>query len=153
MKPNLIIQTGTMFLALMPVDSAWAQQTNFAMMGITNAQTLQLNLVAFPPSPCIANLGFQDSNGNPIGPSMSAVTLAPGQSTSLSLSGLSLTKVLGQRVEVQPMITPGSTAPLSSSCVATAEVVEDLLENTSAFLPAVQYPPSPTFGMIGLTVF
>jgi len=154
MKPKLIVLASTMFLALVFPKFGWAQQTNFAMMGITNAQTLQLNLVAFPPSPCIANLGFQDSNGNPVGPSMTGVTLAPGQYTSLTLTGLSLTKVVGQRVEVLPMITPGSTAPLSSSCIATAEVVEDLLENTTAFLPAVQsWPPGPVFGMIGLTVF
>jgi hypothetical protein len=30
-------------------------------------QTLQINVVAFPPNPCFAQLGFQDINGNPVG--------------------------------------------------------------------------------------
>lgn len=50
----------------------WAQSvsnntTNFSMIGIAHGQTLQINVVAFPPNPCFAQLGFQDINGNPVG--------------------------------------------------------------------------------------
>jgi hypothetical protein len=32
--------------------------TYFPMIGITAGQTLQINVVAYPPDPCIAQLGF-----------------------------------------------------------------------------------------------
>ena len=60
--------------------------TNFAMIGITRGQSLQINLVAYPPDPCFAQIGFQNSGGNPIG-TTSAVTLQPGQSASLVING------------------------------------------------------------------
>jgi hypothetical protein len=62
------------------------------------------------------------------------VNLAPGQSTSLSVTGLSLTKVIGQRVELLPIFTSG-TSPIS--CVASAEVVENLLANTTVLAAGV----------------
>jgi hypothetical protein len=53
--------------------------TNFPMVGITNVETLRLNIVAWPPpsASCIAELGFQDSNGNPLG-ATKLVTLTTG---------------------------------------------------------------------------
>ena len=56
------------------------------MIGITRGTTLQLNLVANQPGPCTAVLGFQDSNGNPLGATWTG-TLAGGESTSLTLNG------------------------------------------------------------------
>jgi hypothetical protein len=127
-----------------------ANATNFPMIGITRGQTLQLNVVAFPRDPCYAQLGFQDSNGSPLGTTTS-VTLQPGQSASLAINGNSLTNSLGQRVEVLPTIVP--VAGIVSSCGASAEVFENVLGITSVLVPgAVGYPSNPELGMLGVTV-
>lgn len=127
-----------------------ANATNFPMIGITRGQTLQLNVVAYPVDPCYAQLGFQDSNGNPLGATTS-VTLQPGQSASLAINGNSLTNSLGQRVEVLPTIVPD--AGIVSSCGASAEIYDNLLGITSVLVPgAVGYPSNPELGMVGVTL-
>ena len=93
--------------------------TNFGMIGITRGQTLQLNLVAIPTDPCFAQLGFQNSAGSPVGPTLN-VALQAGQSASLAVNGNSLTNVPGQRVEVLPTVVV--TAGTASQCDASAEV-------------------------------
>jgi hypothetical protein len=45
------------------------------------------------PDPCFAQLGFQNSSGNPVG-TTTAVTLQPGQSASLAINGNSLASQL-----------------------------------------------------------
>jgi hypothetical protein len=74
MKRNTVTLTLTVLIVFAMAQGAWAQgATNFPMIGITPGQTLQLNLVAFPPNPlyppgpCMAQLGFQDGNGKPLG--------------------------------------------------------------------------------------
>jgi len=128
--------------------------TNFPMIGLVRGQTLQINIVASPPVPCFALLGFQDVNGNPLG-ATSSVELQAGQSASLTLNGNSLASVAGQRVEVQPVVTP--TAIISSSvvvnqCSASVEIYDNLLGISSVAVPGASgYPPDPIFGMIGVT--
>jgi hypothetical protein len=128
--------------------------TNFPMIGLVRGQTLQINIVAYPPVPCFALLGFQDVNGNPLG-ATSSVELQAGQSASLTLNGNSLASVAGQRVEVQPVVTP--TAIISSSvvvnqCSASVEIYDNLLGISSVAVPgAAGHPPDPIFGMIGVT--
>ena len=120
------------------------------MIGITRSQTLQLNLVAFPVDPCFAQLGFQNSSGNPVGTTLS-VTLQPGQSASLAINGNSLTNTFGQRVEVLPTVLPD--AGIVSSCQASAELYDNVLSITSVLVPgAVGYPLNPELGMLGVTV-
>jgi hypothetical protein len=57
--------------ALIRASLGWAQSltnaTNFAMIGLVTRAALQINVVAYPPVPCFAQLGFQDANGNPVG--------------------------------------------------------------------------------------
>ena len=138
---------------------AWAQSptnyTNFPMIGLVRGQTLQINIVAYPVDPCFATLGFQDVNGNPLGTTTN-VSLQPGQSASLTLNGNSLTSVAGQRVEVQPIVTPTvivSAAALPNQCNASAEIYDNLLLVSSvAVQGSAGFPASPTFGMIGVTV-
>jgi len=139
--------------------ASWAQSlpnyTNFPMIGLVRGQTLQINVVAYPPDPCFAQLGFQDVNGNPLGTTLS-VSLQAGQSASLTLNGNSLTTVAGQRVEVQPVVTPtvilGAVAVVNQ-CNASAEVYDNLLEISSVAVPGTaNFLPSPVFGMIGVTV-
>src|SRR6516162_10154384 len=104
--------------------------TNFPMIGVTRAQTLQINLLAFPPNPCSATLGFQDSNGNPMG-STQSVSLQGGQSTSLAISGTALTTVKNQLVEVLPTVVVNGS---QTSCVASAEVFTNASGVTNALV-------------------
>src|ERR1700722_14181507 len=97
-------------------------ETNFAMIGITRGQTLQINVVAIPPDPCFAQLGFQNSSGNP-GGTTPAVTLQPGESASLSINGNSLGSGAGQRVQVLPTVAPAAgIANVSGSAVQKFDI-------------------------------
>jgi hypothetical protein len=128
-----------------------ANATNFPMIGITRGQTLQLNVVAFPVDPCFAHLGFQNSSGNPVGPTTS-LTLQPGQSASLTLNGDSLTDLAGKRVEVLPTVVL-NPSPSPDSCQASAEVFDNVFGITSVLVPgAFGYPANPDLGMLGVTV-
>jgi hypothetical protein len=113
---------------------------------------LLLNLVAFPPIPCTAQLAFQESKGNPVGTTWSG-TLAPGQSATLAVNGNSLTTALGQRVELLPTLTGPDGAPTAAACVASAEVVDNVLGVSMVLVPgAVGWPPDPMFGMLGVAI-
>jgi hypothetical protein len=126
-------------------------ETYFPMIGITLGQTLQINLVAYPPDPCFAQMGFLDSNGAFVG-HVSNVTLQPGQSASLSIEGNSLTSAIGQRVELMPQVVMNPNSP--SVCHATAEVFGDLLGATTVFAVGAQgYTSNPEFGLSHVTVF
>jgi hypothetical protein len=136
-------------LAIPSPAQSLPSNTNFPMIGVVHGQTLQINVVAFPPGPCIATLGFQDVNGNPLGTTLN-VSLQAGESASLALNGNTLTSVLGKRVEVQP--TVALAAGVASQCNASAEVFDNLLGINSVAVPgAIGFPPDPLFGMIGVT--
>jgi hypothetical protein len=123
--------------------------TNFAMIGITRGQTLQINVVAFPPDPCFAQLGFQNSSGNPVG-TTTAVTLQPGESASLAINGNSFGSGTGQRVQVLPTVAPA--AGVANGCEASVEVFDNVLGITSVLVPGtVSFPASPALGMLGVT--
>jgi hypothetical protein len=151
---RLLTQIATALFVLTLANAAWAQSlsnntTNFAMIGLVRGQTLQVNLVAFPPDPCFATIGFQNTNGNAVGPTLN-VTLQAGQSASLALNGDTLTNTPGQRVEVLPTVT--LTAGIVSQCDASAEVYDNILEISSVVVPGTAgYPPNPIFGMFGVT--
>src|SRR5271166_6609835 len=62
-----------------------ASAVDFGMIGLADSQTLRLSIIAFPPSPiyppqpvCIAQLGFANSSGGPVGPTKT-VNLGAGQ--------------------------------------------------------------------------
>ncbi len=123
--------------------------TNFPMIGLVRGQTLQINVVAYPPDPCFATLGFQNSGGSPVGSTLT-VTVQAGQSASLALDGDTLTNVPGQRVEILPTVVP--TVGVASQCDASAEVYDNILEISSVVVPGtLGYPSAPQFGMIGVT--
>jgi hypothetical protein len=150
MKTRIAIATFGLAIA----NFAWAQSpsnntTNFPMIGLVRGQTLQVNLVAYPVDPCFATIGFQNANGNPVGPTLN-VALQAGQSASLALNGNTLTNTPGQRVEVLPTVT--LTVGVASQCDASAEVYDNILEISSVVVPGVAgWPPNPIFGMFGLT--
>jgi hypothetical protein len=153
MKTRIAI--AVVILGLTIANISWAQSlsnntTNFPMIGLVRGQTLQVNLVAFPVDPCFATIGFQNANGNPVGPTLN-VTLQAGQSASLALNGNTLTNTPGQRVEVLPTVT--LTAGIVSQCDASAEVYDNILEISSVVVPGVAgFSPTPEFGMFGVTV-
>jgi hypothetical protein len=131
--------------------------TNFAVIGITRGQTLQINVAAYPPAPCFAQLGVQDSNGNPIG-ATSAVALQPGQSASLSINGNTLAGSVGERVEVLPFVVPTvivcSAAIRPNQCVASVEIFDNVIGLTSVLIPgSTGWPLAPIFGTLGVTEF
>jgi hypothetical protein len=158
MKRYTVTSVLTVLVVLVLANGAWAQgATNFAMVGITRGQTLQLNLVAwpptpvFPPTPCMAELRFQGSSGEPLG-TTKIVTLTTGQSASLTLNGDSFVKP-AERVEVLPIVVPEGTFP-PNPCFASVEVIDNVLAITTVGVPgAVTYPPAPIFGMLGVTFF
>jgi hypothetical protein len=121
------------------------------MVGITGAQTLRLNLVAYPPTPCSqVQLGFQNHNGVAVGPSQT-VSLQQGQSVSLDLNGASLVAA-DQRVELLPTVAGFDGAATGASCVASVEVIDNASAATAVLAPgAVGLPPEPVFGMLGVT--
>ena len=152
MKQHRLTSALGVFLALTTAKVALAQgPTNFPMVGITGAQTLQLNLVAFPPDPCATvNLGFQNRNGVAVGPSQT-VTLQPGHSASLALNGSSLVAA-DQRVELLPTVTGMDGAATGAACVASVEVIGNANSVTTVLASgAVAFPPVPVFGMLGVT--
>jgi hypothetical protein len=125
---------------------------NFGLQGIALGQVLRLNAVAYPPnpayppSPCMASLGFADRNGNPMG-SVTTVNLSPGQSAALDLNsstvithlGTSPFALLGQRAEVRPVVTllPASVGP--NACQVSAEVFDAFTGRTWSYA----IPPGP----------
>jgi hypothetical protein len=154
---TLRVFTTLAFVALITANVTLAQAppatgpTVFPMVGITGAQTLRLNLVAYPPDPCATvQLGFQNRNGVAVGPSQT-VSLQQGQSVSLVLNGSTLVGT-DQRVELLPTVKGLDGTATGASCVATVEVVDNANGATMVLAPgAVGYPPSPVFGMLGVT--
>ncbi len=155
MKQHTLTSALGVLIALATANVTLAQvppgPTSFPMVGITGAQTLQLNLVAYPPDPCnTVKLGFQNRNGVAVGPSKT-VTLQPGQSASLALNGSSLVAA-DQRVELLPTVTGMDGAATGAACVASVEVINNAKSVTTVLAPgAVGFPPDPVFGMLGVT--
>jgi hypothetical protein len=121
-----------------PGSVGWPPDPIFGLLGVTELQTVRLNVVAFPPSPCVGQLSFVNSNGAPVGNTLN-VQLAPGQAAWLDLPGSTLVTQLGQRAEVRPIVisADGDGVP-NGGCVASAEVYVNGLGVTSIF-----YPPGP----------
>jgi hypothetical protein len=140
-------------LLLVLASPGWSQSlpntTNFPMIGVVRGQTLQVNVVAFPPDPCFARLGFQDINGNPVGTTLS-VSLQAGQSASLAVNANTLTGAIGQRLELLPTVVPA--AGIATQCDASAEVFDNLLGGSSIVVSGSPgYATSPEFGLLGVT--
>lgn len=157
MKRCTVISVLTVFFAVALANTARAQATNFAMVGLTGNDTLQLNLVAYPPTPssqpqpCTATLGFQDHNGDPLGPSW-AGTLAVGDSASISLSGEFVSIAGEERAEVLPTVSFEGDRPLSPACIASVEVVDNAVGTTVVIPGSVAYPREPVFGMLDVAL-
>jgi hypothetical protein len=113
---------------------------------LAGGQAMRLNVVAFSPTPCMATLSFADKHGKSLGTSQQ-VNVSPGTGTYLDLTADALSLQLGQRLDVQPIVTvttPIGAAAISSACQASVEVFDRLSGRTMTYqtaavqLPAVQ---------------
>ncbi len=112
----------------------------FGMAGIALGQVLRLNVVAFPPDPCSATIGFLDSNGVPMPEPDKSVYLNPGEAAFIDLPAGALGIQFGQRAELQPVVTLQPAPNGSSACQATVEVYDRFSGRTWTML----YPqPQP----------
>ncbi len=161
MLKGLMLGTVTLVGVLGAANQAWAptavERTVFGMIGVAAGQRLQLNVVAYPPTPCAATLEFVDANGAAVGPAPRPVTLRLGEAASLSVSSRALGVPFGRRVQVRPVVTPDPLVG-RGGCVASAELVDQRSRFTTVFVDAgtpVLTPPGPgdRFGMIGLARF
>jgi len=141
-----------------------ASAVDFGMIGLAASQTLRLSINAWPPQPvyppepvfppnpvCIAQLGFANSSGGPVGPTKT-VNLGPGQGDYLDLNGNSLALPFGGREEVRPAVTllqsPGGGTP---ACLANAEILDSFSGFSLVLAPgATAYPPDPIFPLQGV---
>jgi hypothetical protein len=101
-------------------------------LALVNGQSMRLTAGAPAGGQCAAELGFANSNGNPVGPSL-RVNLLAGQTESLTLTSDILGLPAGQRVELRPVVTPLAGAP--AQCGAIAEVVDNQSGLTSIMVP------------------
>jgi hypothetical protein len=131
---------------LNPVPQPGASVPALGPQVLAGGQTMRVNVVAYPPDPCIAQVSFTDKNGNPIGSTL-PVNLGPGMGTSLDLNADTLGLRFGQRIEVQPVVTVEPLvggAAVTSVCQSSSEVFDHLLGRTWSYqsslaaLPAVQ---------------
>jgi len=144
-------RTGTTLIITNPAGVSFgggggAGKVKFGEIGFTRGQVLRLNIVAKPPNPCHATLGFADSNDSVIGPMPETVALEPGHATFLDLPG-TVVVPLGphNRVEVRPVVEI-----IGGECVTSAEVYRRTTKETQVFLNPQPLPPSP--GPIGTGV-
>jgi|HubBroStandDraft_1064217.scaffolds.fasta_scaffold02493_2 sugar lactone lactonase YvrE len=117
---------GSVFVPGIPVppSSPISGYPSFLPQGVALGQSILINALAPPDSPCSALLSFTDSAGNPIGPTQQ-VNLNPGMATELDFNPNKYTK--SGRQEYVPQITPingnASGAPgVASACFGSAEV-------------------------------
>jgi hypothetical protein len=126
---------------------AWAQSVNpqFGMVGLASGETLRLNVVAYPPNPCVATIGFLNSNGVVPQPEpWKTVSLNPNEADFVDLHAAALGLTAGERAELQPvvMLLPGPTSV--STCQANAEVFSTSTGRTRVYLNPQPLPPSKT---------
>jgi hypothetical protein len=126
--------------------SAAAGLPSFLPQGVALGQSIQINALAPPGSPCVAMLSFTDDNGNPIGPTQQ-VNLSPGQMASLTFNPNKYTK--SGRQEYVPQITPNNPTGgqgVAPACLGSAEVYITKTGSTSTYQtssPAVGTMPPP----------
>jgi len=99
-----------------------------------------LNVVAWPPDPCIGTISFADANGNLIENAKTVQIAAGGQpqATFLDLPGSALVGALGQRAGVRPVVTQGG----GSACIASVEVYSNITKATTVYWAPAPVSPS-----------
>jgi hypothetical protein len=142
-KRSGIVPCSVLAFALAP--KVWAiapPEPDFPMVGGSLGQTIQLNIRAVGDPQilaprCQAILSFRDSNNLPVGTSLT-VDLGPDQGTFLTLSFNRLVSRLGQRFELQPVVT-AVNREVNFACQASVEIYESISGRTIAWIA----PPEP----------
>jgi hypothetical protein len=126
-----LLAIGTVFA---PGIASYPNAPTFTPQGLAGAQIFRLTVFSVPSSPCAANLSFEDANGNPLG-ATKLVNLTGGQSASLDLPASAASVRIGQRIEVQPMVTLSSmgSGGAQSVCPASVEAFDILTGRTETF--------------------
>jgi hypothetical protein len=117
---------------LVPGAVGYPPNPALGMLGVTELETVRLNVVAYPADPCVGQISFLNSNGALVGNALMNVNLGPGQAIFLDLPGNTLVSKLGQRAEVRPVVTPVSASNAPNSCIPSAEVYINGLGSTSS---------------------
>jgi hypothetical protein len=133
--------TGVSQVAIPTPDSGTPNVApQFGMIAIVPGQTLRLNVVAFPPNPCVATIGFLASDGSQAG-GTSTVTLAPNHADFLDLPAVMLALQPGERAQLQPVVTLLAGPTGVSACQADAEVFDVRTGRTRVQLNPQPLPP------------
>lgn len=111
----------------------------FGPVGVGFLQTVRLNVVADPPSPCAATLSFTDTQGTPIG-TPSRVTLTGGNATFIDLRGTAIPSDSGHG-EVMAVFEQTSD-PAQGTCIPSVEVFDQLTGGTQVLI-APERDPGP----------
>jgi hypothetical protein len=136
---------GSVFVPGIPVppSSPVSKYPSFVPQGVAEGQSILINVLATPDSPCSANLSFTDLNGNPIGPTQE-VNLNPGMAASLSWNPIKYTQ--SGRQEYVPQIAPINAvggSGVASACLGSVEVYVNKSGDISTYQvssPAVGTP-------------
>jgi hypothetical protein len=138
--------SGTCTTGTMAFDLDFVFGPVHALFGASLGQSIRLLVGPGNPPPGVGEevaLNFVDINGNPIGTS-TKLTLNQGEIAWLDFNADQFVKQLGQRVEVQPVVTllSNTTGPPPPS---TVEVFDQITGFSSVLVPAVQVSAAPTF--------
>jgi hypothetical protein len=103
-------------------------------IGVGFLQTVRLNVVAYPPSPCFGTLSFTDTHGNLIG-TPSTVSLTGGQAGFVDLPGTAVPSDSGHG-EVMAVFaqTPQTPGVPPGACLPSAEVYDQLTGGTQVIV-------------------
>lgn len=126
-----------------PEPNAPGVAPQFGMIGITAGETLRLNVVAYPPNPCVADIGFLNGAGLPAVQD-TVVTLGPNQAGLLDLHAVTLGLQAGDRAELQPVVTLLASPTGTSTCQVDAEVFNPATGRTRVMLNPQPLPPRKT---------
>jgi hypothetical protein len=113
-------------------------------VGVGFLQTVRLNVVAYPPSPCVGTLSFTDTQGNPIRGS-TPVNLTAGQAAFADLPGTAVPSDSGHG-EVMAVFTQAQTpaSALQGTCIPSVEVYDQSTGVTQALIsPEARPVPIP----------
>lgn len=133
------MRTGLISAFFLAAIGSASAATLMPYLGLVAGQTAK----AFVANPltgfsCQVQIELVDTNGTPVATGQK-VTLGPGQSTSLTLSGDAI--AAGGRTEIRPIVDVIPTGPCRASALASAEVVD-----TTTGAVRVFYPTGPLMG-------